>query len=76
MLRVTLLFASRIQASVHLLKGCTCYPSEMSSTLIHLTPDQFHDAEIGYPGDGSVDLEPCDDRQSTFGFPAGTNIDR
>jgi len=48
-LRVSPPFASRVQASIHILEDGTHYPPEMNPKPIHLDPDQFHDAEFGYP---------------------------
>jgi len=48
-LRISPPFGAEVSASIHVSEDYTYYPPEMDPTPIHLNPDQFHDAEFGYP---------------------------
>lgn len=48
-LRLSPPFDAAVQASIHVSEDHTYYPPEMDPKPIHLNPDQFHDAEFGYP---------------------------
>jgi len=48
-LRVSPPFGAEVRASIHVSEDYTYYPPEMDPTPIHVDPDQFHDADFGYP---------------------------
>lgn len=48
-LRITPPFGTEVRAALHVTEDYTYYPPEMDPEPIHLNPDQFHDAEFGYP---------------------------